>query len=418
MATPRRRVLFIAQIAPPSPLVAARRVAGLTKYLARLGLEVTVLTSRISGGGEIEGAARVVRTSDLMASRINWRRGHFEALSSGSGSGTYQAPSRLQSYLVPDVASTTWLPFAAGRALSLSRSHAFDCVLSSSPAQAAHLAGLSLKKARHLPWIAEFRDGWTFDRPPGVWPWRWQQRFDGSLERAVATDADLLVAVTEPIAADLRARFSVACEVITNGFDPEDQATDGDVSGLLDDRLHSLVYTGRLAHSGRTLGPLLEGVRRLRASAPDAASALEIVFAGPLSEEESRELSAPDLGGMVRSVGYLDRDRALAFQRCADSLLVLAQGSSGPSVATAKLFEYLAARKPILVLGNGSEAARIVTATGSGFTTSASDAGAIAAALRRLPDMPPLESSGDAIQDYAYPRIAERMAEAIESVCA
>ena len=53
-----RSILLVAQVAPPSTLVAARRVAGFTKYLARLGHRVTVLTSRVSGDGPIEGAAR------------------------------------------------------------------------------------------------------------------------------------------------------------------------------------------------------------------------------------------------------------------------------------------------------------------------------------------------------------------------
>jgi hypothetical protein len=61
-------LLYVSQIAPPSPLVAARRVAGLSKYLARLGYDVTVLASDLSGEGEIEGA-RVVRTHDLITAR-------------------------------------------------------------------------------------------------------------------------------------------------------------------------------------------------------------------------------------------------------------------------------------------------------------------------------------------------------------
>ena len=52
-----------------------------------------VLTSKVSGAGPVEGAARVVRTRDLMASRFNWRRGSFEALEGRSGAAAAAPPS-------------------------------------------------------------------------------------------------------------------------------------------------------------------------------------------------------------------------------------------------------------------------------------------------------------------------------------
>ncbi|MDQ6749405.1 MAG: hypothetical protein M3Z33_01415, partial [Actinomycetota bacterium] len=59
-----RELLLVAQLAPPSTLSAARRAAGLVKYLERLGHRVTVLTSMSSGSGGLAGAAHVVRTRD------------------------------------------------------------------------------------------------------------------------------------------------------------------------------------------------------------------------------------------------------------------------------------------------------------------------------------------------------------------
>ena len=77
-----RSILLVAQLSPPSELSAARRVAGLAKYLDRLGHRITVLTSLSSGRGPVAGA-RVVRTRDLMVSRLNWRRQSFQALAGG-----------------------------------------------------------------------------------------------------------------------------------------------------------------------------------------------------------------------------------------------------------------------------------------------------------------------------------------------
>src|SRR5215208_67555 len=100
-------VLLVAQLAPPSNLVAARGVAAMAKYLSRLGHSVTVLTSIASGTGPIEGAKEVVRTPDALTSRLNWRRGHFAALAGSREETVYKPPSRLASVIVPDLGLLT-----------------------------------------------------------------------------------------------------------------------------------------------------------------------------------------------------------------------------------------------------------------------------------------------------------------------
>jgi glycosyltransferase involved in cell wall biosynthesis len=413
MTGPKRRVLLVAQLAPPSPLVGARRIAGLAKYLAAEGLEVSVLTSRISGEGDIEGAKAVARTPDLMATPLNWRRAQFKALE-GSADGSYRKPSRLESVLVPDIAAATWLPFAVTRSLRLVRESGLDCVITTGPAHSVHLVGLALRR-RGIPWIAEFRDGWTFDQPARAFPLRVQRQLDAALERRVATGADALVGVTEPIADDLSRRFDRSATVLTNAFDPE-EVTDGGDSGLLDPDRFSVVHTGRMAYAGRTPVPLLEAVRVLKRDRPRVAATLEVVLAGPLSAEEEPLVRAADLVDTVRAVGTLDRPRTLQLQHAADALLVLAEGSSR-RVATGKLLEYLATDAPILVLGDESEAARIVAETGAGFAASGSDPSLIAPALERLMASPPDRArDAAAVEPYSYPHIARRYAELIEEV--
>jgi glycosyltransferase involved in cell wall biosynthesis len=401
---PARSILLVAQLSPPSPLVAARRVHGLTKYLARLGHSVTVLTSAVSGEGPIEGAARVVRTRDLMATRLNWRRGHFAALTAGSGS--YRRPSQLQSVVVPDLALAGWLPFALPRALALARETELDCVITTSPPESTHLVGRAL--AGRLPWIAELRDGWTFEPPRAPWPLDVQSSANASLERRLLGRADAVVAVTRPIVDDLEQRLGRKAVLLTNGFDP-DQVPSGDAGEdpLLDPQRHSFAHTGRVEMGGASLEPLLDALARLE------GEPVELVLAGPLSAEEERLLAERNLGPLVRAVGALEHGRALELQRAADTLLVVTQGAARPSVATGKLFEYLAAGRPILVLGEETEAARIVRETGAGSATSATDPELIAAALRAPPEAAP---SG--VDAYSYAELAVRYSELVEEVVA
>jgi len=401
-----KRVLLVSQLAPPSGLIAARRIAALTKYLSRQGLELTVLTSRLSGEGPIEGAAEVVRTPDLLASGLNWRRRQLEVLSEGAP-GDYGRPSRLQSLLVPDPAAVSWLPFALPRARRLVREREYDVVLTTSPPQSAHLVGGALAR-RGLPWIAELRDGWTFQPPRPDWPLAPLRALDRRLERTLR-GASAVVGVTGPIAADLQERLGVPAHVITNGVDPEELP--GGSGPPLDPARHSFVHTGRVEVTGASLGPLLAALRSL---GPE--SAVEVVFAGPLSSDEAAELGSEDLSGLVRVAGNLDRPTTLALQRAADTLLLVTEGARRTSVATGKLFEYLAADKPILVLGDETEAARIVAETGTGAATSATDPAAIAAALTRAAEGNGFQPDTAALAQYVWPALSARYAELIESV--
>jgi glycosyltransferase involved in cell wall biosynthesis len=406
-------ILLVAQLSPPSPVVAARRTAGLTKYLARLGHDVTVLTSAASGDGAIEGARATVRTRDLAATRLNWRRSSVELAGAVAPTGTARG---LDSWIVPDVAVGTWLPFAFPQALRLARRERFECVITSGPPASTHFIGLALQRLG-VRWIADFRDGWTFDPPRPPFPLAVQRRLDAAVERRVAQRADAVIGVTEPIARDLRERLGANAHLITNGFDPQERRDPRLADGLLAKDRHSLVHTGRAGISGRTPAPLVEALRLLRRTEPETAARLEVVFAGALSAEEATLFADPELDGMVRPLGAVDRRRALSLQQAADSLLVIAAGASERSVATGKLYEYLTAERPILVLGDRSEAARIVAATGTGIAVRANDAHAIAAALRRLLAGLEADRRPDAIAAYSWDALAERASALVEQVC-
>ena len=389
----------------------------MAKYLGRAGYAVAVLTSISSGRGPIEGAVAVVRTRDALTSALNWRRRQFAALVGGSGE-SYGPPSQLASVAVPDLSLITWLPFALPAALRLGRSRHFDCVVTTSPPPSAHLIGLALHRSG-IPWVAELRDGWTFEPPHAPWPLGAQRRLDRCLERNVLQRADAVIGVTAPIVEDLEQRYGIDARLITNGFDPEElppEPTGPDP--LLDASRHSLVHTGRLSLSGRSLQPLLDAVRLAVVEEPDLARHLELVFAGSATEQERRLLTDPDLAKTVRFVGWLERSRALALQRAADTLLVVTATTEQRSVATGKLFEYLATGRPILVLGDETEAARLVKEAGAGLSVPASDPVKIAKALRRLVVGPAGSAQSEVARQYAYPVLIARVAKTIDQVAA
>src|SRR5690606_27754044 len=171
---------------------------------------------------------------------------------------------------------------------------------------------------------------------------------------------------------------------ISNGFDLEELAAlqGPPPDGLLSPDRHSLLYTGRLGYAKRSPAALLDGLRALKAARPDLATRIEVVFAGPLRDDERAQIEAPDLSGMTRVLGSLDRETTMRLQRATDTLLLITTGN--PSETGQKLFEYLAADRPVFVVGDRTEAARIVTAARAGSAAPMDDPPAIAERLADL----------------------------------
>jgi glycosyltransferase involved in cell wall biosynthesis len=125
---------------------------------------------------------------------------------------------------------------------------------------------------------------------------------------------------------------------------------------------------------------LLPALLEADARRPPGAPRVRLVLAGRRSAEDDALLAGG--GELVRHLGMLDRPAALALQRAADALLLLT--GLNPSEATGKLFEYLAAGRPILAVAHGNEAARVIQETRTGVTVAPGDHAGLVAALREL----------------------------------
>jgi glycosyltransferase involved in cell wall biosynthesis len=181
-----------------------------------------------------------------------------------------------------------------------------------------------------------------------------------------------------------------------------------------------VVHTGRFALSdaGCDIAPLVDALHRLLAARPDLVRTLRLHLLGDLTRREKRMLAGLARLGVARIHGAVDRLRALAFQRRAD-LLLLVTAASRSSVATAKIFEYLQARRPILALTGHTFAAEIIEKTRCGWVVRPRSAPEIRAALERLIDDPGreqgLDLSAAAIQDYSFPKNMGRLEEILRS---
>jgi glycosyltransferase involved in cell wall biosynthesis len=328
-------------------------------------------------------------------------------------------PSRLfTDVIVPDGNLATWAPKALRAVRRLIAAHDFDCLVTTGPPHSTHLIGLALGRSRPA-WIADFRDGWRYEplRPP--WPTGLQERLDEVLERRVATRAEGVIGVTRPIAEDLRERLGVDAAFVANGWDP-DWADAAAATGLpsLDERAFNIVHTGTLGAGGwRDPAPLFAALGRLAQDGGLNGRRPRLVLAGHLDAELQDLIDGLD-ENLVQHLGRLPREQALALQRRGDALLLLTSAHH-VSHATGKLYEYLAAGRPIIALAKGNEAARIVEETATGITVAPDDVEAICAAIRSGIDgrlAAAYQPRG--LDSYVYPGPAEAVSELIEEAIA
>lgn len=387
----------------------------MSDWLRELGHDVTVLTTAAWGTG-VQDGRRVIRSADLTASHALRRalgRPHLPA--AGKEMPIQKpAPRLLADVVVPDAYLVSWGIRAASIARRVISERDIDCLITSGPPHSAHLIGLLLGR-RRPPWIADFRDGWRFEslRPP--WPTTFQDRLDATVERAVLRQANGAVGVTMPIASDLAHRGVSRAFHVSNGWDPRlEPLIQQEPVPRLDAARFNLVYTGQLSGvGGRDPRPLFQALERLREADPEMADRLRLVLAGRL---HAGELDLLPRATEVMHVGHLDPLASLALQRNADALLLMTS-SGHPSQATGKLYEYLAAGRPIIALAEGNEAARIVSETGTGITVSPDDPEEIRRAL--------LSAANGSLADhyrprglerYVYPAPAAAFAEIVEEV--
>ena len=381
-------ILVVAYLYPPASVVPAHRPAGLRRAFASAGIRTTVLTSRISGSFEDDDAQGIIRAGDL---RTRFHTQYQTLVGYGDDPLEARAKPRWWTkYIVPDPTAVSWFPHALVHLLRLIRSDRPDVIITTSGPESSHLLGL-VARAFGIRWVADYRDPWLpwlrdIDRP------RVLRLIDAGLERRVARRASVLTAVNDPIAAEITRRHGVRAFTISNGFDRHLLAGASDERTTLDPARFSLVHTGLLAidadgpvlsaapNRSRDVRAFLEGLGLLLEEDPELLMRLELVVAGSISHRERETLMRGKLGEVARVLGSLPHTRSLGLQQASDGLLLIPGGADATS---AKIFEYLAARKPIFaVTEHDSAAAELLHEAGEHTVAEPGDPGSLAAALQ------------------------------------
>lgn len=236
--------------------------------------------------------------------------------------------------------------------------HPVDVVVTTGPPQSMHLIGRGLKRATGVRWIADFRDPWTemfYFKHLGLT--KCSQRRHRRLEQTVLDEADAIISVTPLVQKDFQAKTETPVALITNGFDEDDFPA---LAASPCKEMFSIVHTGLFASDGNPL--LLWDVLAQRCTADvQFRKALRIRLAGKVDVEIIQAIKDRGLEDNLDLLGYLPHDKTVQEQRSADMLILpLRQEPEYRKVLPGKIFEYLAARRPVLGIGQEDGAAAAV----------------------------------------------------------
>jgi glycosyltransferase involved in cell wall biosynthesis len=377
------KVLLVTRHFPPGGGGGVQRPLKFATHLPALGIETHVLAPDIPDSAAANAELELPTQAWIHRVRYVGPRGGrpSERLLDKQGVARIGTQAALlgRKLLLPDE-NVPWSTFALPVAIRLVKRERIDVVLTTSPPPSLHLLGAAVKKATGAAWVADLRD------PLGAHPHRrgyesqlarLKESTVGGVAKLVAKQADAIVAASDAIADEIRALEPKGKVVtIANGCDFDD------FTGLVhhpSDQLR-ITHTGHF-HGKRDPKPFL------RALAESGLDDVVVRFAGDFRAADREYAEALGLGDRLELLGDVSRRRSLELQRDSDVLLLLIpeSGGRGRGVLTGKIFEYLAAERPILAaVPPDGAAAQLVRDTGAGVVASADDVDALREALLDL----------------------------------
>lgn len=348
----RRNVLVVAYYFPPMGLSGVQRTLKFVKYLPQFGWQPTVVTVTPTGyfAEDYSLLAEltpynidIIRIGSLDPNRLFRKKGVVQ-LPSESTRKLFTFLSDL--FFIPDN-KKMWKNKVLRTMNSLLKKQSFHIIFATAPPFTDFLIGKALHERYHIPLVVDYRDVWH-EYPYKYYPTPLHKYLNYRLERDVLRASSAVITTNRRVKELVLKRYKFLhyndVKIIPQGFDPAD-FNDAKKTKKREPRTKM-----RIAHAGTFYGdrtPLyfLKGVKQAIKSQPNLKGRLAIDFIGAFRSADKNLITSLGLDELVHIHGYLDHQQCVEKLLEADLLwLTLGNDLQSPG----KVYEYLAARKPIL----------------------------------------------------------------------
>jgi glycosyltransferase involved in cell wall biosynthesis len=321
---------------------------------------------------------------------------------------------------IPD-AAISWTFAACRRAHQIARYRNIDLIYTVVPPYSTAWIGRILQRTLRRPWVLDLRDPWTGYFLAGF-PTKLHYWIESAMERSCMKRADHVIMPTPTSRENLLERHPFLAQdrvtCLPMGYDADDFSGPAPAGGegLKIDLVYSGVFCGapeirstqaektavrvfrrlcwffsfaprafdRTAHSPKFL---LDALRDLFAERPDLAGKIRFIHLGPASRESQDYARKNGLGDVMETRGYVSHAEAIrAIQQAQVLFFCLADSPRGDrnDCVPQKVYQYMAARRPILALCPPGDARDILERSGAAVICNPRDLEAVKAAVLSL----------------------------------
>jgi len=255
-------------------------------------------------------------------------------------------------------------------------------LISGSPFQLFKIGYLAKKKHR-VPWIADYRDGWTsgnHNYPPGILG-KLERISNKYFEKKWLRTADGFTTVSPYLKQCIEDTIGIKGNIVYNGFLGDNIAP---LPAPTDKTSINFLYSGSM-YSSQDYLTLTQVFKKLIETYRDRIN-IKLIFLGTIYNNEQFKNDTVFDGYrdhfiLMNRVNYAE---AMEIHRTADVFIMLAyQGSKG--IPSSKLFDYMKFRRPVLFFPNDHDVLEEIL-TRSGLGIIANDAEALEQELKKLID--------------------------------
>ncbi len=270
-------------------------------------------------------------------------------------------------FFIPD-ARKFWIKPSISYLSDYIKEHHIDAVISTGPPHSMHLIAMGLKQKFNTPWIADFRDPWTqIDFYSQLKLSSFADAKHKKLENQVLTQANKVVTISPSCGKDLEKLGNRKVDIITNGFDTDDftPIAIGVDSKVSDGFMFH--HTGAL-NKDRNPYTLWKVLGDLCKENPELRKELILKFTGKTDAIVLDSLKQQGLETNFQKYEYMPHSEIVKSMAQSPILLLpLNNTPNNAGVLSGKLFEYLAAKRPIFGVGlPNADAASILKETQAG----------------------------------------------------
>lgn len=430
-------LLLVTYYWPPCGGAGVQRWLKMVKYLVPLGWRVTVYTPSNpafpdrdeSLAGSIPEGVELVNRPILEPLRLLEHLKPKGKPSVGVGllsqtKGTHSLFSQLILWVrancfIPD-ARFLWIRPSVRCLTRWLKANPADVLVTTGPPHSMHLIGRGLHRQANIPWLADFRDPWVnIDYAQHLPLTRWARSRHRHLENAVLREATAVSTVSPGTFREFEDRVKGSIYMIPNGYDSEDFQNP---IRYISKKCVNILHLGSL-NADRNPVLLWRALSILAREHGLRPESIKVEFVGSVDAKVRQSVVESGVEGFVEFHSPILHSAVPA--RLATSSLLLLSINDAPrrkDILTGKIFEYLAARRPIVVLGpKDGDAARLVEDTCSGVVFGRDDAEKLADYLQWALEQEAhggIPSTSGDISAYSREGLAQRMDGVLRSVIA